>query len=121
MSREELVMLFTVLEGYWPHSCPDIDNQIDVAAWWQEMHELQLDNVIHAVREAAKTREFCPPCGILAEMTRHPSTSPPYHQPLVLPESPADIASPEVAEQMLAEARAQVRAARAKQKEEDHG
>lgn len=110
MTRDDLVNVFALLRGYWPHSCPSIDSQFDVAAYRQEMAELDFDDVIDAVRLLAKTNEFCPTVGILAEAARTgPPKVPPYYAPIPI-EAPTTIASPEVVAEAIAEARASLRA-----------
>lgn len=78
--------LFVVLAGYWPHSSPDIDDPIAVAAHRDILDDLNPDVVLAAVRSiAVEGREFCPPPGVIAAACK-PEIVPPYHAPVEIPE-----------------------------------
>jgi hypothetical protein len=116
MTRDDMLDVFIVLKGYWPHSAPDPDDPADVAVYWQELSGLELEPVAEAIRSLAKTKEFCPPIGILAEVARHPAKVPPYYDPPALPEAPPDDTDDDKVKGYLAAARDDLAAIRQKKK-----
>lgn len=100
--------LFVVLTGYWPHSAPDIDDPVAVAAHRSILDDLDPALVLEAARRIAlEGREFCPPPGVLAAATK-PDPVPPYFDDYV-PELGTGGADPVTVKESIAEARAALR------------
>jgi len=93
--------LFVVLVGYWPHSAPDIDDPVAVAAHQDILGDFRPELVHEAVRRIANEgREFCPPPGVIAAATRA-ATPPTFYKPELPPADDGDLDVPA----LLAEAR----------------
>lgn len=99
--------LFVVLAGYWPHSSPDIDDPVAVAAHQDILGDFNPDKVLEAVRSIAVSGEqFCPPPGVIAAAVG--AQRPPYHEPYK-PELPPAAEDLSDVPAMLAEARRKLR------------
>jgi hypothetical protein len=113
MTENEIVALFVVMAGYWPHTAPDPEDQVAIAAHAKVFDDLAPDIVLAAVhhlsieRGATDRGDFCPPPGVIAAACK-PKIVPPYHAPYV-PELEAVVAEELDVPALLEETRKELR------------
>lgn len=59
MTREELALVLTEIEAFWPHR--PVQGEVAVAAWWELLRDRPSDAVTAWIRKHAKSGAHWPP------------------------------------------------------------